>query len=417
MNARTPSLLLAILFFCLTHSGCFNPDYGDGGFLCGSKDAPCPEGYTCDSTGVCRKSGTNPGVLTCAPKKVVDNVPAAQMNWALALDSDKPSIFFIGSGGQVGVAVHTPKGWEIQEVKTSKGNVMTDRLTAAVDDVGNSVLVYADTSTKPANKPARIYRNHDDAPWSEPELVDASLKGETEGLAMDSNSQTLFLAVTGKDPGGSSTPGLLEFYLWDGATHKFGLAESIPASAELSKNIRLSVGPKRVVYTGAQSKQWEMVSFFHTKDDKPTHRTWPWTVGKVFPLNVVVTDNDRIFLAHGREGAGHVKSLFLYSWTGTDATPATMPLSFQGSLDPYTLALASAPQSDMLVMSLMHNKNSVSIFEMGGTTQQLTSIHQGSSTTATQVKIDNKNNLHLVWDKSMDGKNSLYYFSCPLNKK
>jgi hypothetical protein len=83
LSFRTPSRspLLALLALCallaLGAAGCFNPDFGDGGFLCAPAegDEACPDGYTCQEFGepgnfVCRLPPTSTVSVTVVTPQV-----------------------------------------------------------------------------------------------------------------------------------------------------------------------------------------------------------------------------------------------------------------------------------------------------------------------------------------------------------
>ena len=129
------------LFPALLLAGCFNPDYGDGGFIC--KGNECPDGYGCvhDGTKSRCKKGAEDGFeptssLTCT-KPVKANNKRLMTNPAsfdLALDyKDRPYLANQDDGGAIILSYLITKGGTAWKY-TASGDIGDGRhLSAAVD--------------------------------------------------------------------------------------------------------------------------------------------------------------------------------------------------------------------------------------------------------------------------------------------
>ncbi len=443
-----PALLLLSFLPALALTGCFNPDYGKGGFLCSGTNAPCPEGYKChEAEGICRKigykppfkdlgedSGKDPGkdsgpppkdllIGQCTAVEVVKDVSSSEMSWVLALDhaSKLPRIFFLDRNGFMHVAV-LKDNWNDQQIKLASTSQKADRLTGAVDSEGNSVLVFAEASNTSNPRPRVLWRKGDSGAWTGAMEVDAKFKVATEGLAMDTDGTNTFLAVTGKDTNVSSgKTALLAFFSWDAVKTSFVQVHSTYTSKEVSTHVRLAVGRNKVAYTGVieKDRKWELMSFPVPISTAPGRweELWKAMAKGVAPLNVAVTKLDGIYLAYGYVGSV-TRKLKALTWSGKSEPPHGVMDWVNGSVQPMTMSITPSWKHNSVWMSMLHkvsSNESVSVLNAQGVSQPKF-IDLSSSASATQIELSKDGIVHVVFDKELSGRRDLYYYSCQSDK-
>lgn len=409
-------LLILGLPLLLCSPGCFNPDYGDGGFLCSEPGSTCPEGYSC-SKGVCRKDGVDPGD-GCTVKEAVFDVSPGKFRWSLVLDDKgEPRVYFIDPKRVVKEAVQEQGAWKVKDVVLYGGTPATaDHVAAEVDGGPQTVLVFADSSHTTEPWPNAIWRKRGSTNWSKHTAVDQGLLIKTNGLALDTNGVETFLAVTGEDrTAGSTDPGRHEVYRWDTDHHRFTKGPLIAPTKEVPNDVRVSVG-KYVVSTVSEALAWKTVRFLPNQTATAVQTSTKVTGSYAAPVAVAAADTGNVYLARGREGKGGLTTkLVLMELDTSDSKLSEIPANITLKADRHTVAMAAAPKTDTLFLSFVDitNTKAVSMMMVDGKAKAPLVLDTISSTTSTQIKVGHNGVVNGIYDREdSKGKISLYHFSC-----
>ncbi len=244
MHTVQRTLILGLLLLLGT-PGCFNPDYGDGGFLCSNTGSRCPEGYHC-AGGSCVRDGGDAGNNkgNCSITDAVSDVDKGAFRWSLVLNRDgQPHIYYVTTGKVIKEAV-LDKTWSHNDIVLFKNKRPTgDHVAAAMDSNRQTVVVFANSGDSTDRVPRFIWRASGSSNWSEGKVVDTTLDLKTNGLAMASGGGETFLAATGEDMASAAgARGLHEVYRWQVKDHFFTAGPQAKRSDKVPEAVRISVG-------------------------------------------------------------------------------------------------------------------------------------------------------------------------------
>lgn len=205
---RGASLLPVLL------AGCFNPDYGDGGFLCGTGDKTCPDGYTCvreNNQEICRRDDLvvvrGPEQPSCgSPQPVagdlmVDNVYdlKAPNVYSLAVTrKEAPVVVYVSKAGTIKLASFHEGKWVSETVPLASGDMVATTSTKS-----HTVVVHGQRG-----KANPMYTSADlHAPslrWAKAQRVEDITDAPVTSVDMASARDMGYLAVTTGALGDSS---------------------------------------------------------------------------------------------------------------------------------------------------------------------------------------------------------------------
>ena len=418
------SLILPVALFF----GCFNPDYGDGGFLC-TGEAPCPDGYTCvkeDKKEVCRPTGTKKGdggLITAQRKappcdkpwsitpRLMAPVAGVPHTFALALDSHGlPLVFFVREGSKIYHAEYYDS-WKSAQVSLADGNMVA---AAALGD--KAVVVFAKMDISDGHPLFTSYDHGAQKPqWTLAQDVSSGFVGQRmTSMDMAGGKDRLYLAVTTVKTGvvKKYSSQSVEFY-----GNKFTTVCTAHEGASRYVGARVGASGKGMAYSVfkeglMQNRKWSI----QRNDTSGCKQTTQGIVGlkltSPLPGPVALDENGNVHLAFPLPVALTNVDLGYLIWDGaTDAAPNPQVnwKTHNVVSTSVALALAPSPGTDVVIAYRHSRTGSHGVYlrqkNSAWTAKEVASV-EGHST---RVAVDSKGKVHLLYDHTTKQGSALYY--------
>ena len=402
--------------------GCFNPDYGDGGFLCNKKPHDCPDPYKCVDDGHGQKrcvlhpkeadlspgpdlgDGAMPQDLPSVPEGPIPDQGLASFSCPVTAtrtfsgdllqgpgtfdlllnQAGRPLMVVVDSSQYVRVwSTKTfPNKWE-QSPTSSK--VMGKQVAGTLDEVSRLHVVYAGTDSLPRLtriKPADL----DTAGWSPPTALHATLK--VEDLDISSNfflSKRMYYAVSGQDVDSTTkTDKVLVGRITSGGiiaapTH-YTFCTKVIEKPRFVRVAARSLGSKDYSAlsfcmdpSGPDGGGWQLSYFGHLTDDCPSmkhvkraghQRPWPLAVDDKHAVRGAASMN-----IHGTSPV--LGDLAHSHWTGSSTAEPAFDDLYQFKLTDPTKKTVDARSMDLALYKGQDACVSAFIQEPGGSSMGL----------------------------------------------
>ena len=404
-------------------AGCFNPDYGDGGFLC--KKGQCPEGYECIAEGTvlnCRPTASGPppcGVSQRITDRLyVPDSTSVPRNFALLMDGkDRPNVFFIKDDHKIMVAERPGDAWQSKQISSTATS--TGEMVAAARFKEKLVVVFARYNTPNAYP---LYTSYDleasNAEWTLLQPVSDGLTSlKITSMDMAGHADRIYLGVTTQASGalGKSGAQTLEY-----AGQKFDSVCSLDAGAAPYVGARVGAGRPGLVFSAFEEatlldkRQWHIQKM---EIGKSCTRTTQGIVGLQFqmplPMAVALEEGGEVHMALPLPKALKTLDLAYHVWNGTNGTPPNPKETLVSSkLVPTSVDLAVTSKPDDVIISYRHTDGTIHgvAFQRRSKSWRVpVDVDKAAEGHSTQVAVDSKQIIHVVYDKTTKSGAELYY--------